>query len=65
MFRIAALIWLMLGTTLAGLFVLAVLLVPAFTHSEMLLVPVAAIAGFCVGIPLSFMVANRIARPAH
>ena len=65
MFKIAVLIWMMVGTTLAGLCVLAVLLIPALSHGEMLFVPVAALAGFGIGVPLSYMIASRISRPAH
>lgn len=65
MFKIAVLIWMMLGTTLAGSLVLVVLLMPNFGHSQMQMVPVAAIAGFLIGIPLSFVVAGRISRPSH
>ena len=60
MFRLALLIWVMLGTTLAGIAVLAIVVSPDLYNQGMKLIPVAAIAGFVVAIPLSFMVSKRL-----
>ena len=66
MFKIAVLIWVMAAVTLAGSFVLVALLLPGLGHSEMQMVPIAAIAGFVVAIPISYLLARRIGdRPAH
>jgi putative flippase GtrA len=50
----------MLGTTLAGIAVLAIVVSPDLYNQGMKLIPVAAIAGFVVAIPLSFMVSKRL-----
>jgi hypothetical protein len=60
MFRLALLIWLVLGTTLAGVGVVVVVSDASLAAQAMKLIPIAAIAGFIVAIPLSFMVSKRI-----
>ena len=67
MFKIALLIWLMAGATLAGCFILVTLMLPtAYGHSEMQWVPIAGIVGFLIAMPFSYMIARRIdGRPAH
>jgi putative flippase GtrA len=60
MFRLALLIWVVLGTTLAGLALLVIVVSPDLSSQAMKLIPVAAIAGFVVAIPLSFMVSKRL-----
>lgn len=61
MMRLAALIWIVLGTTLAGMAVTVVLAVPELLDQGMQLVPIAAAAGFVIALPLSYVVARRIA----
>jgi hypothetical protein len=60
MFKLALLIWVVLGTTLAGMAVVVVVSDASLYNQGMKLIPVAAIAGFLVAIPLSFVVAKRI-----
>ena len=60
MFKIALLIWVVLGTTLAGIAVLVVVSQPSLDDQGMKLIPIAAIAGFILAIPLSFMVTKQI-----
>ena len=60
MFRLALLIWVVLGTTLAGVGVVVVVSDASLYNQGMKLIPIAAIAGFIVAIPLSFMVSKRI-----
>jgi hypothetical protein len=60
MFKIALLIWVVLGTTLAGIAVLVVVSQPSLYDQGMKLIPIAAIAGFILAIPLSFMVTKQI-----
>ena len=48
MFRIAAVVWMVVGTTLAGIFIMAVLAVPSLAGHAMNYIPYAAIAGFIV-----------------
>ena len=60
MFRLALLIWVVLGTTIAGVAVLVVVSDASLSMQGMKLIPVAAIAGFVVAIPLSFFVSKRL-----
>jgi hypothetical protein len=61
MFKIALLVWMMAGTTLAGIAVMAVLTVPALAVHDMQYIPYAAVAGFVIAIPLAYGVAKKIA----
>lgn len=61
MLRIAILIWVMLGATLAGTAVTA-LLASGLATNPMKAIPLAALAGFVVAIPLSYIVAAKIGR---
>jgi hypothetical protein len=60
MFRLALLIWVVLGTTLAGVGVTIVVSNPDLYNQGMKLIPIAAIAGFVIAIPLSFMIGKKI-----
>ncbi len=60
MFKLALLIWLVLGTTIAGIAVLVVVSDSSLSTQAMKLIPIAAIAGFIIAIPLSLMVSKRI-----
>ena len=53
MLRLAVLMWALIGTTLAGSFILAVVSIPSLAEQGMRLVPIAGIAGFVVAIPLA------------
>jgi hypothetical protein len=61
MFKIAILVWVMLGTAVAGTAVTAVL-ASGLASNPMKAIPLAALAGFLVAIPLSYAVAAKIAR---
>lgn len=61
MSKIAILIWIMAGNVLAGIGVIIVLLVPGLMAKPMFYIPLAAIAGYLVAIPLSVAVAKQIA----
>jgi hypothetical protein len=58
--RIAVLIWIVLGITIAGAFGTVVLATPALANEAADLLPWAALAGFIVAIPASIFVARRI-----
>ncbi len=58
--RLAALLWVMGGTTLAGVLVVVVLMIPALQFEAKKYILYAAIAGFVVAIPLSMMAAKAI-----
>jgi hypothetical protein len=60
MFRLALLIWVVLGTVLAGAGVVVVVSNPDLYNQGMKLIPIAAIAGFVIAIPLSFMIGKKI-----
>lgn len=65
MFKIAALIWVILATTLGGVAVIAIVATPQFAERAALLIPSAFIGGVLVAIPLSYLIAKRIARTAQ
>lgn len=60
MFKIALLVWMMAGTTLAGMAIMAVLTVPALAVHDMQYIPIAAVAGFVIAVPVAYFVAKRI-----
>lgn len=60
MFKVALLMWLILGTTVAGIAVLVVVSVPSLYDQGMKLIPIAAIGGFVLAIPISFYVAKQV-----
>jgi hypothetical protein len=60
MFRISLLVWIVLGTALAGSAVIAVLAVPSLAAEAMKNIPFAVLVGFAAAIPLSYLVARRI-----
>lgn len=60
MFRIAAVVWIILGTMLAGLGLLVVLTVPSLAADVRALLPIVCGAAVVAAIPLSFLVAWRI-----
>jgi len=65
MFKIAVLVWMMVGTVFAGIAVMTILTVPSFANQDMHLIPVGAIAGFVVAIPVAFVVAKRMSQTAR
>ena len=64
MFKIAAVVWIILGTTLAGLALLVIVTVPQLSRDILFLLPVAYGAAVVAAIPLSYLVAWRISRAA-
>jgi hypothetical protein len=60
MLKIAALVWVMLGTVLAGCAVITVLMVPSLAATPMKFIPLAAVGGYLLGLPLSWAVAAKI-----
>ena len=61
MFKIAFIVWVMLGTVLAGVALMTVLMVPGLAAQAMNNIPRAVLAGVAVAVPLSYLVARRIA----
>ena len=60
MFKISLLVWIVLGTALAGSAVVMVLAVPNLAAEAMKNIPFAVMAGFAVAMPLSYLVARGI-----
>lgn len=61
MFKVAALIWVMLATTIGGIVVVAIVATPALAEQAALLIPAGFVAGVLLAIPLSYMIAKKIA----
>ncbi len=64
MFKIALIVWVMLGTVFAGVALMTVLLVPGLADQAMNNIPRAVLTGFAVAMPLSYLVARKIAGTA-
>ena len=60
MLKIATLVWIVLGATLAGSLVLVVVSVPALNDRGMTLIPYAAAAGFVLAAPFAALIARKI-----
>ncbi|MBK5961006.1 hypothetical protein CCR97_22780 [Rhodoplanes elegans] len=60
MMKIAVLVWMVLGITLAGTLVVAVVSVPSLYDQGMRLIPIVAAAGFVVAIPFAVLIAKKI-----
>ncbi|MCL2715042.1 MAG: hypothetical protein FWD68_10770 [Alphaproteobacteria bacterium] len=58
MLKISLIVWIILGTTLAGICMIAALMFPNLP--QMTTIPLAVAAGFIVAIPLSYMIARQI-----
>jgi hypothetical protein len=59
-YRIAAIIWIVLGTALAGTAMIVVVTVPMFAKQAMLLIPLLCGGAFVLAMPLSVLVARQI-----
>ena len=68
MLRLAPLVWIVLGTTLAGILMLVVVSVPSLASQDARLIPYAVASGFLIAVPLAILIARRImagiAKPA-
>jgi hypothetical protein len=62
MIRIAALLWIIIGTTLAGSALMVVLVVPQLADEAMRLIPIVCGAAFIIAMPISLIVAKRVQR---
>ncbi|WP_072392726.1 hypothetical protein [Hyphomicrobium sp. CS1GBMeth3] len=60
MFKIAALVWIMLATTLAGIALLVVVTVPSLANEARFLIPVACGGAVVAAMPLSYIIARQI-----
>lgn len=61
--KLAVMLWMMIGTTLAGLLVLVVLMIPGMQFSAVKLwIAVAVVVGAVIGFPISMSIAKAIER---
>lgn len=60
MFKVALLVWIVLGATLAGMALTLTLTIPSLQANAMKLLPIFSLAGFVVAIPASWYVAKKI-----
>jgi hypothetical protein len=60
MLKLASLIWIVLGATVAGSLVVVIVSVPSLYDNGMKLIPIVAIAGFVIAIPLAVWIARQI-----
>lgn len=60
MLRIAILVWLVLGITLAGIAIMVVVAVPELFNQGMELIPIAAGVGALIAVPFAYLIAKRI-----
>ena len=60
MFKVSVLVWMMLGTVLAGTSMIVVLMVPSFASEAIRNIPYAVAVGFALAMPLSYFVARQI-----
>ena len=60
MWKIATLVWIVLGTTLAGSALMVVVSIPSLYDQGMRLIPYAVAAGFVVAVPLSVWIASKM-----
>ncbi len=64
MLKIAAVVWIMIRTVIAGSAVITVLSVPELASNAMKNIPLAGIAGFLIAIPVAIFVARRMSGTA-
>ena len=60
MLKVAVLIWIMLGPTLAGVAMVAIVSVPHLAGMSEILIPWLCGGGFVLAIPFSFIIAKKI-----
>ena len=60
MFKIAVLVWILIGVVGAGIALTVVLAVPSLSANAMKLLPIVSIAGFVVTIEISLVMAKMI-----
>jgi hypothetical protein len=64
MFKVSLLVWIILGTALAGSAVISVLAVPSLAAEAMKNIPFAVLIGFAAAMPLSYLVARKLGASA-
>ena len=60
MLRLAILLWALVGTTLAGSFILAIVTIPGLADQGMRLIPWGAAGGAALAVPVAIVIARAI-----
>lgn len=60
MLRLSLMLWSLVGTVLAGTFILAVVAIPGLADQGMRLIPIAAVAGAALAVPVALLIARLI-----
>ncbi len=60
MMKLAHIIWSVAATTLAGIFILIVLIVPSLAENDAKLILPAAVLGALLAIPISYFITKKI-----
>lgn len=61
MLKIAALLWIVVGTALAGVAMVVIVAVPSLYDQGMKLIPIFCGGAFVLAMPISYLIAQRIA----
>ncbi len=59
--KLTAVLWIIIGSMLAGIAVIGVLVVPTLPVSDGMAISVAGIAGYLLAIPAAFVIAKNMA----
>jgi hypothetical protein len=62
MMKVAAIVWIVMGTVLAGSGVAAVLSVPSLASEAIRYLPLAGVAGYLAAVPISLLMAWRLTK---
>lgn len=60
MYKVAALVWIVVGVTMAGIAMIPVLTVPQLSHDPMKMIPIVCAAAAVIAMPISLWIAKRI-----
>ena len=60
MMRLALVLWAVAATTLAGIFIIIVLVVPSLAEQDAKLILPAALLGPLVAVPISYAIAKKL-----
>ncbi len=62
MIKVAAILWIVVGTVLAGSGVVAVLSVPSLASEAIRYLPLAGISGYVAAVPVALLIAKHLTR---
>lgn len=62
MMKVAAILWIVVGTVLAGSGVVAVLSIPSLASEAIRYLPLAGVAGYVAAVPVALLIAKRLTR---